>query len=90
MKMQFVFFSLVISGNFRLSSRNRLQAYLLAFSKRLFWLLERTTTNHKYQKCRHSSLFCGNNVWAKKCIFSKFDKYNFSVFTQKTFVSSVV
>jgi len=50
----------------------------------LFWLgvLERTTTNHKNQKS-HSSLLCGENVWAKYAFFLNLNLYDFSVFALK-------
>jgi len=50
----------------------------------LFWLglMSRITTNHKRQKS-HSSMLCGENVWAKNAFFQNLNKYDFSVFTPK-------
>jgi len=44
--------------------------------------MSRITTNHKRQKS-HSSMLCGENVWAKNAFFQNLNKYDFSVFTPK-------
>jgi len=68
---------------FSVSLKKSASRLIVTIFKTLFWfgLLARITTNHKHQKS-HSSLLCGENVWAKK-IFQNLNKYDFAVFTPK-------
>jgi len=85
--MQFFVYSQAIFGNiwqFSVIFKNSASRLPVIIFETLFWLgvLERITTNNKHQKS-HSSLLCGENIWAKNPFLQNLNKYDFSVFTPK-------